>query len=263
MFSPEGAAPAPAHTMIGPAMPGAEPADKKKKKTKKEHLAEMRELERATRPGGSGVNYSQVADRHLDDKRFERERAFQEQVNKDIAEGRAGDSAEGASGQPSATYDAFMRMATGQGERTIADKLNDKNRPTWEQYKKENEDKLDLKGAELKKMQQYRAELDAVREAELQRREVAKGPKVKTDAAISDDDESDADDDRKAKKERKKKKKRKHDSDEDSDERKERKRQKKERKRQKKEAKKAKKKESEPVRLSDFLRGGGSSSDSD
>ena len=117
--------------------------------------------------------------------------------------------------------------------------------------------------AELKKMQQYRAELDAVREAELQRREVAKGPKVKTDAAISDDDESDADDDRKAKKERKKKKKRKHDSDEDSDERKERKRQKKERKRQKKEAKKAKKKESEPVRLSDFLRGGGSSSDSD
>ena len=56
-------------------MPGAEPADKKKKKTKKEHLAEMRELERATRPGGSGVNYSQVADRHLDDKRFERERA--------------------------------------------------------------------------------------------------------------------------------------------------------------------------------------------
>ena len=234
-------------------MPGAEPADKKKKKTKKEHLAEMRELERATRPGGSGVNYSQVADRHLDDKRFERERAFQEQVNKDIAEGKAGDSAEGASGQPSATYDAFMRMATGQGERTIADKLNDKNRPTWEQYKKENEDKLDLKGAELKKMQQYRAELDAVRNGAAQARS-RQGPKVKTDAAISDDDESDADDDRKAKKERKKKKKRKHDSDEDSDERKERKRQKKERKRQKKEAKKAKKRSGRAA--SDFLEAG-------
>ena len=193
-------------------------------------------------------------------ERRKKETAAANAAAKEAAAAAVAAPSSSAGGAPAAASSsqmtAVMRLMNGMQERTIAEKMADANRPTWEQYKKENEDKLDLKGAELKKMQQYRAELDAVREAELQRREVAKGPKVKTDAAISDDD-------RKAKKERKKKKKRKHDSDEDSDERKERKRQKKERKRQKKEAKKAKKKESEPVRLSDFLRGGGSSSDSD
>jgi hypothetical protein len=36
---------------------------------------------------------------------------------------------------PSATFDAFLRMETGQPERSIADKINDPNRPTWEAYK--------------------------------------------------------------------------------------------------------------------------------
>ena len=90
----------------------------------------------------AGVNYAQVADRHLDDQRFEREKAFADKMNKDIAEGKMAD--EESTGQ-SATFDAFMRMQTGQAERTITDKINDKNRPTWDQYKKDNEDKLDLK----------------------------------------------------------------------------------------------------------------------
>ena len=64
----------------------------------------------------------------------------------------------------SATMDAFMRMVTGKDERTIADRISDPNRPTWEQYKKENADKLDLNGNEEKAMREYRRKLDASRE---------------------------------------------------------------------------------------------------
>ncbi|GMF19560.1 unnamed protein product [Phytophthora lilii] len=64
----------------------------------------------------------------------------------------------------SATMDAFMRMVTGKEERTIADRISDPNRPTWEQYKKENADKLDLNGNGEKEMKEYRKKLDAARE---------------------------------------------------------------------------------------------------
>lgn len=57
-----------------------------------------------------------------------------------------------------------MRMVTGKDERTIADRISDPNRPTWEQYKKENADKLDLNGNEEKAMREYRKKLDASRE---------------------------------------------------------------------------------------------------
>ncbi|RLN87445.1 hypothetical protein BBJ28_00009389 [Nothophytophthora sp. Chile5] len=56
----------------------------------------------------------------------------------------------------SATMDAFMRMVTGKEERTIADRISDPNRPTWEQYKKDNADKLDLSGNGEKEMKEYR-----------------------------------------------------------------------------------------------------------
>ena len=39
---------------------------------------------------------------------------------------------------------------TGQEERTIAQKLADSNRPTWEQYKKDNEDKLNLEKTDVR-----------------------------------------------------------------------------------------------------------------
>ncbi|KAJ8610483.1 hypothetical protein CTAYLR_007781 [Chrysophaeum taylorii] len=68
-------------------------------------------------------------------------------------------------GPRSATFDAFMRLQTGQPERTIADRINDKSRPTWEQYKKDNEHRFDA--ADLKQMLEYRRELDASREAAL------------------------------------------------------------------------------------------------
>jgi hypothetical protein len=48
--------------------------------------------------------------------------------------------------------------------RTLAEKIADPNRPTWEEYKKVNEDKLDLVGGEMRKMIEYRAELDRERE---------------------------------------------------------------------------------------------------
>ena len=86
----------------------------------------------------------------------------------------------------SSQMDAVMRIMTGQGERTVAQKLADANRPTWEQYKKENEDKLDIVGQDKKQMEAYRKELDADREKRL-RRGLNHGAKIKDDDESSDD----------------------------------------------------------------------------
>eukprot|EP00536_Pseudo-nitzschia_multiseries_P003574 jgi/Psemu1/284494/fgenesh1_pg.56_\ len=64
----------------------------------------------------------------------------------------------------SSQMQAVMRVMTGQGERTIAEKLADSNRPTWEQYKKDNQDKLNIEGIDHKKMEEYRKQLDRDRE---------------------------------------------------------------------------------------------------
>lgn len=57
-----------------------------------------------------------------------------------------------------------MRMITGKEERTIADRISDPNRPTWEQFKKDNAEKLDMNGTGEKEMLAYRKKLDAARE---------------------------------------------------------------------------------------------------
>lgn len=80
----------------------------------------------------------------------------------------------------SATMDALMRMMTGKDERTIADRIKDPNRPTWEQYKKENAVKLDLIGNGENEMKEYRKKLDAVREKKLAGVSVTKKIKKKT-----------------------------------------------------------------------------------
>jgi len=67
----------------------------------------------------------------------------------------------------SSQMDAVIRLMTGQETRTIADKLADSNRPTWEQYKKRNEDKLNLTDFDEKKMDDYRRKLDEEREKRL------------------------------------------------------------------------------------------------
>ena len=82
-----------------------------------------------------------------------------------------------------------MRMAAGKEGRTIADKINDSNRPTWDEYKKKNEDALDMDGVQLRKMAAYRKTLDEAREAALAKG-LNHGQKRKSNAAISDSDAS-------------------------------------------------------------------------
>ena len=101
-----------------------------------------------------GVNYGAVMDKRVDDARHEREKAYKE-------------SQEKKPGTMSSTFDAFQRMAAGLEPRTLADNMSNPNRPTWEQYKKDNEDKLDLVGTDMKKMAEYRAQLDRERESRL------------------------------------------------------------------------------------------------
>lgn len=114
---------------------------------------------------GSGVNYGKVADRHVDDDRFEKHRKASSTPSAADAT-PAPASTDTSAGQPkvSSQMAAVMRVMAGMEERTIAQKLADSNRPTWEQYKKDNEDKLDIEGVDKKKMEAYRKELDEQRE---------------------------------------------------------------------------------------------------
>ena len=148
-----------------------------------------------------------VADRIVGDKRFERvQREKQEVQQKGVA------ALKEKAPAASATFDAFTRMAAGLEGRTIADKISDPNRPTWEQYKKDNEDKLNMGGMEAKKMAEYRHELDRERELKLSRGSNHR----KANNAISDSEDGGSDDDdedggeegrkKKSKKEKKSKK---------------------------------------------------------
>jgi hypothetical protein len=52
----------------------------------------------------------------------------------------------------SSQMQAVVRLMTGQAEREpFRKKLADSNRPTWEQYKKDNHDKLNLEGVDQRK----------------------------------------------------------------------------------------------------------------
>ncbi|KAL7531733.1 hypothetical protein ACHAXR_005248 [Thalassiosira sp. AJA248-18] len=122
---------------------------------------------------GSGVNYSKVADRHVDDERFEKHRQAGSTPSATADAGPAAAAAAGteAAAKPkvSSQMAAVMRVMAGMEERTIAQKLADSNRPTWEQYKKDNEDKLNISGLDQKKMDAYRKELDEQRDKLLTR----------------------------------------------------------------------------------------------
>jgi hypothetical protein len=102
----------------------------------------------------------------------------------------------------SAQMDAVIRLMTGREERTIAEKLADSNRPTWEQYKKDNHEKLNLDTLDQKQMDEYRKQLDEERD-----RRMAGLP-------TRDDNKKD----KQTKRKHKKKNKRKHESDSSSDE---------------------------------------------
>lgn len=174
----------------------------KVKKTKRERESEWRD-DGSKRLGG--VDFTTLSDRQVGDKRYERDRAQKLDTQE---RGVAGLN----EAQPamSATFDAFKRMAAGLEGRSIADKINDSNRPTWEQYKKDNEDKLNLAGNEVKKMAQYRIELDKERDRKLK---MGSNNGKKSSAIDSESEEDSSDhDEKKSKKKKDKKKHSKHSS---------------------------------------------------
>lgn len=162
-----------------------------------------------------------------------------------------------------------MRVMAGMEERTIAEKLADPNRPTWEQYKKDNHDKLNLSGMDQQKMEEYRKELDKERDQRLARGSNHK--KSHSKRKHSDDDDSEDNDlgrkrkSKKHKKSRRKSKKKYDSSESDTDSSEE------ERRRKKKSSKKSKKSskrdegkdepEDDRYRLSNFFNATGSDSD--
>lgn len=123
--------------------------DKQKKKlSRKERERELRAL--SSDGSGCGFKKDLVADRHLDDQRYERELAFKKQQQAAAAAGGKDGGGKTIPGvmlgapPPSAAFDTLLRMEAGLGQRTIHDSINDPNRPTWEDYKKAKADKLDL-----------------------------------------------------------------------------------------------------------------------
>jgi DNA polymerase sigma len=155
-------------------------------------------------PRKSLVDYSKVADRPAQDARF----AAQQRPT-------------ASQPPPSAQMDAVMRLMTGREERTIAEKLADANRPTWEQYKKDNHDKLNLDETNEQEMELYRRKLDEQRDRLLARKSIKPKKKKKkrkrrkedesTDESTSEDSSESSGDQKKHKKKQKRKlKKRKH-----------------------------------------------------
>ncbi|CAI5714512.1 unnamed protein product [Peronospora destructor] len=220
----------------------------------------------------SGVDYSQVRDRQIDDHRFERQRVIRAASSAPPVEQQPKNAGVKAAAPVSATMDAFMRMVTGKEERTIADRISDPNRPTWEQYKKENADKLDLSGNGEKEMKEYRKKLDATREKRLAGSSSSKKRKKKhkkRSGSSSSDDLSSEDEHRRSKhKSRKKRKSRKRrrksldldDSDSDpSDDRS--RRHKRSQKSKKSSSRKDRDVSPSPVRLSSFLQQSSDGSD--
>jgi hypothetical protein len=145
-------------------------------------------------PRLSGVNYGMVMDRQVGDKRFEREKQHSNVEAK----------------PKSSTFDAFQRLAAGLDSRTIADKIADPNRITWEQYKQENEDKLDIAGNDVRRLIEYRVQLDKERDKLLRKA----GGKHKGPADSDDESENDPEKVSKSKKSSKKRAKSELDSNE-------------------------------------------------
>jgi hypothetical protein len=131
------------------------------------------------------VDYSKITDRHVDDARYEKQRQ----------QGAATSSSPSSmvvapSAKMSSQMQAVVRLMTGKEERTIAEKIADSNRPTWDQYKKDNQDKFEFAGLDKKKMEEYRRELDKEREKILSRG-VNRASKKKESSDGSDSSESD------------------------------------------------------------------------
>eukprot|EP00968_Pinguiococcus_pyrenoidosus_P010017 scaffold788_cov231-Pinguiococcus_pyrenoidosus.AAC.13 len=105
----------------------------------------------------AGVDYSKLSDRRLEDNRFERYRDGNPSVSRGVSgkfppvkrssqspdaeipqSSATAATAKAAGGGASATFDAFMRMATGGEQRTVRDFIDNPNRPTWETFKEQH-----------------------------------------------------------------------------------------------------------------------------
>lgn len=126
----------------------------------------------------SGINYNLISDKVIEPNRYIREKDYK---SKDV---NINNNNAMKSNNVSATFDAFRRLTTSQESRKISDLIADPNRITWEQYKKDNEDKLDLNGIDQKKMIEYRKQLDENRDKLLKQKNIGKS------AAISDSEEN-------------------------------------------------------------------------
>lgn len=154
----------------------------------------------SNRPAGAGVDFSKLSTAPAEDKRFQRERA------KESLSG-PGTSAFSLTSKSSSTFDALKRMAVGLEGRTLAEKINDPNRLTWEEYKKVNESKLADNSGEANSLAlaKYREELDRERERKL--KEAKENSKRKRDAGFDNDNESSSDSSSSSSRERRKEKK--------------------------------------------------------
>ena len=106
------------------------------KKSKKRRRRD-REEDIDDTPRKSLIDYSKVADRHVDDNRFEKHRQAGPTSSSAAAVGGIStvttSSTQQQQQQPkvSSQMAAVMRIMTGKEERTISEKLADSNRPTW------------------------------------------------------------------------------------------------------------------------------------
>jgi hypothetical protein len=143
------------------------------------------------------VDYSKISDRHVDDARYEKQRQ-QAAAASSSPSSMAVALPVGAT-KMSSQMQAVVRLMTGKEERTIAEKIADSNRPTWEQYKKDNQDKFEFAGLDQKKMEEYRRELDKEREKILSRG-INRGSKKKIAESSEGSESSDSDSRRNKKK---------------------------------------------------------------
>lgn len=130
------------------------------------------------------VDYTKISDRHVDDARYENQ--------KQAAAASTPLSMAAGTTKMSSQMQAVVRLMTGKEERTIAEKIADSNRPTWEQYKKDNQDKFEFAGVDQRKMEEYRRELDKEREKILSRG-VNRGKKAGADRSSEGDDSNSSD----------------------------------------------------------------------
>lgn len=89
-------------------------------RTKARRERELRAIDGSDR--GCGVRYDLVADRHLDDNRYQR-------AEEERSKGGT------VAVKPSLIFDTIMRMELGRPTRSIEEKIADPNRMTWEDYK--------------------------------------------------------------------------------------------------------------------------------